>query len=406
MNTRVIAQPRIAPRQAPWRARLLLQQLDKLTGGLLLLELPDGSQRACGHGQPQVTLQVRDWAAFGRILASGDIGLAEAYRDGQIDCDDWTALIRLAIANRAQLEAAINGNWLGKLAYRLRHLFNANTRSGSRRNISAHYDLGNAFYRLWLDETMTYSSACFDGDLSLDLAQAQRRKYLRLLDGLQARPGQSVLEIGCGWGGLAETAARAGLRVQGLTLSTEQLAYAQERLRAAGLDKLAQCSLTDYRDLPASARFDHIVSIEMFEAVGERYWPTYFTTLKRHLSREGRAALQVITIDESLFDDYRRGTDFIQQYIFPGGMLPSRTAFEAQARDAGLRVVERRDFGIDYAETLLRWRQDFEAHLDAIREQGYDEGFIRLWRFYLCYCEAGFRAGSIGVSHWWLEHAG
>ncbi|WP_028455403.1 SAM-dependent methyltransferase [Chitinilyticum litopenaei] len=406
MNTRVLDRPSTAKPRAPgWRSRLLLAQLERLQGGLLLLDLPDGSQRACGHGQPQVTLRVHDWAVFERVLASGDIGLAEAYRDGLCDCDDWVALIGLAIANRAALQQAIDGNWLGKLAYRLRHAFNANTRKGSRRNIAAHYDLGNAFYRLWLDDTMTYSSAAFDGDATQDLAQAQRRKYLRLLEGLNARPGQHILEIGCGWGGLAETAARAGLRVHGLTLSTEQLAYASERLANAGLARLAQCSLTDYRDLPPAARYDHIVSIEMFEAVGERYWPTYFATLKRHLSREGRAALQVITIADEQFEQYRRGTDFIQQYIFPGGMLPSRSVFEAQAARAGLKVVERRDFGIDYAITLERWRHAFEAKLEAIREQGYDEAFIRLWRFYLCYCEAGFRAGSIGVSHWWLEHA-
>lgn len=382
--------------QVPAKSRLLLRLLDKLQFGRLHLIGPDGHGHWFGHeSQPVVEITLHDWRVLDRIIRNGDIGLAEAYRQGQVEVSDLTGLMRLALQNQQVLERAIHGHWLGRLLYRLRHLLNANTRAGSRRNIHAHYDIGNDFYRLWLDPSMTYSSAWFDGDLKQSLQQAQQAKYQRILDQLDARPGETVLEIGCGWGGFAQLAAERGLKVKGITLSTEQLDYARQRMAAAGLSDSVELSLTDYRDL--TGQFDHIVSIEMLEAVGERWWPGYFQQVARCLKPGGRAVIQTITIADERFEQYRRGTDFIQQYIFPGGMLPCDRVLRQQAASAGLDLQQNTTFGIDYAETLLRWRESFEAVLPQVRQQGFDEAFIRLWRFYLCYCEAAFRESATDV---------
>jgi cyclopropane-fatty-acyl-phospholipid synthase len=278
---------------------------------------------------------------------------------------------------------------------RLRFWLQSNSRAQARKNISYHYDLGNEFYRLWLDDTMTYSSAIFEsGQESLE--KAQIRKYETMVDQMGAQPGDHVLEIGCGWGGFAEMAVAQGLAVTGLTLSPAQLAWAQQRVPEADL------RLQDYRD--TTERFDHVVSIEMFEAVGERFWPGYFKTVARALKPGGRAVIQSITIRDDLFASYRKGTDFIQQYIFPGGMLPSRRAFRAAAARQGLAVRHEYAFGLDYARTLAEWRHAFEAHWPAIAAQGFDETFRRLWRMYLCYCEAGFLAGNVDVVQFELTH--
>ncbi len=374
----------------------VLQLLAGLRHGQLEIQLPDGRRATFGEGKPAQLLQVNDEAFFSRILARGDVGLAEAYLDGLWDAPDITGLLQLLAANRAVLRRAVYGSWRPLLAARLRHWFNRNSRIGSRRNIMAHYDLGNAFYRLWLDETMSYSSALYRPGDDGSLASAQRAKYQRILQRLQASPGQSVLEIGCGWGGFAEMAVQTGLTVTGLTLSPAQLAWAQHRVPEADL------RLQDYRDL--KQRFDHIVSIEMFEAVGEQWWPTYFSVLAKSLAREGRAVVQSITIADELFADYRKGTDFIQQYIFPGGMLPSRAAFRQAAARQGLIVRQEYAFGHDYAHTLAEWRRAFEARWPEISALGFDETFRRLWRLYLCYCEAGFRAGNIDVVQFELTH--
>jgi cyclopropane-fatty-acyl-phospholipid synthase len=294
----------------------------------------------------------------------------------------------------------IYGTWWGNLLYRVKHFFNRNSRAGSRKNIHAHYDIGNAFYRLWLDPSMTYSSALFSDPLHT-LKNAQDAKYRRLLDELQLQENQRVLEIGCGWGGFAEMAARDGMQVTGLTLSTEQLEFARNRLAAAGLSGSAELRLQDYRD--ADGEFDAIASIEMFEAVGEAYWSDYFSTIARRLKSGGRACIQTIVIADDLFERYRSGTDFIQQYIFPGGMLPSPGAFRKQAEKQGLRIVNALAFGQDYARTLQQWRLAFKAQFPAVRNQGFDEQFIRTWEFYLAYCEAGFRAHSLDVYQFTLE---
>lgn len=384
----------------PAAGRALLALLSKLRHGSLKLITPDGETLWFGalHAETDAELQLRDWRACGRILAGGDIGFAEAYRDGWLDSPDLTALLRLALRNEDALQLGRLGRWAARCWHKLRHLARANSRRGSRRNIHAHYDIGNDFYRLWLDPGWTYSSAWFAGDYSLPLADAQARKYQRICEQLRLRPGMRVLEIGCGWGGFAEHAARLGVAVHGITISDAQLDFARRRLANEPLVRLEH---RDYRDL--SGQYDAIVSIEMFEAVGERYWRGYFDTLRRCLKPGGQALAQSITIEESRFDAYRAGADFIQTFIFPGGMLPSRERFQRAAQQNGLACSNRLDFGADYAETLRRWRDAFEANLAAIRAQGFDEAFIRLWRLYLCYCEAGFDEGRIGVSQFLLE---
>jgi cyclopropane-fatty-acyl-phospholipid synthase len=288
----------------------------------------------------------------------------------------------------------------------MRHLFNRNSRAGSKRNIHAHYDLGNSFYRLWLDDTMTYSSAWFNGDTGQTTAAAQQAKMRRALSECHVTPASHVLEIGCGWGGLAECAAHDfGARVTGITLSAEQLAFGQQRLAKAGLAERATLRFQDYRDID-DGPFDAIVSIEMFEAVGRQYWASYFKTVHDQLKPGGRACIQSITIDESLFDRYVTGTDFIQQYIFPGGLLPSPAAFRAEAAKAGLTVERELRFGRDYAETLRRWRQDFLHQDTQVRGLGFDTRFMRTWEFYLAYCEAAFASGNTDVVQFTLRRPG
>lgn len=376
--------------------RLVFELLEKLQGGLLEIRLPGGDCRLFGDGEHGVTLHVHDEAMFGQVLAKGDIGLTEAYLDGQWDSPDITGLMTLLAANREQLKKAVYGSWRNLLAARIRHWLNNNSRSGSKRNIMAHYDLGNDFYRLWLDPSMSYSAAIYRQADDGSLETAQHAKYRRILNCLSAEPGQTVLEIGCGWGGFADMAVQHGLKTTGVTLSPAQLEWAQKRVPAADL------RLQDYRDL--DEQFDHVVSIEMFEAVGERWWPTYFKTLAKSLKPGGKAVVQSITIRDDIFPEYRRSTDFIQQYIFPGGMLPSRAAFRAAAAKQGLVVREEFAFGRDYARTLAEWRHAFEARWPDIQKLGFDEPFRRLWRMYLCYCEAGFLAGNIDVVQFELAH--
>ncbi len=393
-----------AARALPASAKVILALLDRLQHGALRLTLPDGAVLHFGDASVPVTLELKSWDMFSAALRSGDIGFAESYIDGSWSTDNLTGLIALLVRNRASIESAVYGSWWGRLAYRIKHLLNRNSKSGSRKNIHAHYDIGNAFYQLWLDPSMTYSSALFTAAAGSDLQRAQEAKYRRILDQLALAPGAAVLEIGCGWGGFAEMAARdMHAHVTGLTLSTEQLAYAQARMERAGLASQADLRLCDYRD--CDGQFDAIASIEMFEAVGESYWPSYFECLARNLKPGGRACIQTIVIADGLFERYRKSTDFIQQYIFPGGMLPSPAVFERMAFEHGLTVTDQFCFGIDYADTLAAWRDAFHARLPEVRAQGFDERFVRTWEFYLCYCEAAFRERNTDVMHFTLTRA-
>ncbi len=386
----------------PSHVRLILKLLAQLKHGALHLELPDGKSAHFGDDSYPITLRLHDWSICDAVLKSGDIGFAETYIDGRWTTDNLSGLIELLIRNRQQVESLIYGKWWGKLFYRLRHVFNRNSRTGSRKNIHAHYDIGNDIYRLWLDSSMTYSSALFSNGDAGSLQDGQIAKYRRILKQLNLAPGAQVLEIGCGWGGFAETAAKeAGAQVRGLTLSSEQLQFAQKRMVDAGLAAQADLQLMDYRD--SHGQYDAIASIEMFEAVGEAYWATYFDCIARNLKQGGRACIQTIVIADELFNRYRKETDFIQQYIFPGGMLPSPSEFRRQAQKKGLRVVDEFSFGLDYARTLVEWRNAFRNNLPQVRAQGFDERFLHTWEFYLSYSEAGFRAGSVSVMHFTLE---
>jgi cyclopropane-fatty-acyl-phospholipid synthase len=393
---------------APPSARLVLKLMEKMSEGSLTVTVPSGSTLRFGRGEPHADIVLSNWNVCDAALKNGDIGFGETYIAGDWGTSNLSALMHVMVANRNAIEAVIYGKWWGKIFYRLRHLLHRNTRVGSRKNIHAHYDIGNPFYQLWLDGTMTYSSALYSaladpGDDVEQMADAQRAKYRRILECLGARPGQRLLEIGCGWGGFAEVAAETGLHVTGITLSTEQLAYARERLARAGLDMRAELRLEDYRD--TSEQFDLIASIEMFEAVGEKYWPSYFETLKRRLKPGGRAVIQTITIADELFPAYRKSSDFIQQYIFPGGMLPTPAIFRDYARRAGLTVTDAFAFGQDYARTLHAWLRSFYSHEREIRDQGFDTPFVRTWAFYLAYCEAAFRHANTDVIQFTLEHA-
>jgi cyclopropane-fatty-acyl-phospholipid synthase len=344
---------------------------------------------------PDGRLIVRDFRFVSRVLASADIGFGEGYMAGEWDTPDLSALLEAFTLNFDRLEALVQGNPVVRVVDGLAHRLNRNTRRGARRNIHAHYDLGNAFYSRWLDPSMTYSSARFERP-GQPLGEAQHHKYETLARAIGLERGRRVLEIGCGWGGFAEFAAREiGARVTAVTISPAQHEFTRRRLFEQGLAEMAEVKLMDYRDV--EGRFDHVASIEMFEAVGEAYWPAYFAKVRDVLSPGGRAGLQIITIRDELFRGYRQRSDFLRKYIFPGGMLPSEGRLREEVDRAGLewRAIVR--FGQNYADTLSQWASSFESAWDEIRKLGFDERFRRLWRFYLSYCEAGFRAERTNV---------
>lgn len=387
----------------PTTAHFFLRMLEKIRFGNLHLITPTNEVFKFGdQDQAQaIVLHIHDWRACRKILRGGDIGFAESFEAGWITTNDLTALLRLAIRNEVALDQAIFGGKLMGLWYKLKHLLRPNTRKGSRKNIHAHYDIGNSFYKLWLDSSWTYSSAIFFGDMTISLQEAQFRKYQRIIDVLELKTGDQILEIGCGWGGFAEHAAKLGIYVHGITISPSQLEVAQQRITQNGLDNLVNLQLCDYRDL--QGQYDAIVSIEMFEAVGEEFWPPYFQTLQQRLKPNGKAIVQTITIEDIRFERYRRGTDFIQQYIFPGGMLPSPQRFVGLANKHHLKVLDQFAFGKDYAETLRRWNNDFEDRKENITRLGFDNGFQRIWQLYFAYCEAGFEEGRTDVIQFTLQ---
>ena len=426
------------PDGAPGAARTALKMLLRLKHGTLTVKLPDGSMQRFGSGgAPLASLHLHNWRPCGAALRSGDIGFAESYIAGDWTTPHLTDLLALLIVNRKEVEDAIYGSWLGRLAYRLKHLLNRNTRANSQKNIHAHYDLGNAFYALWLDPTMNYSSAIFASP-DTTMHEGQQAKVRRALTMAQVRPGDRVLEIGCGWGALAEMATTEfDASLVGVTLSTEQLDWARQRMARLGIpasnqqgprNRLSRAAgaaapsggsavhevtsvgadlrLQDYRDIGKTTPdqpFDAICSIEMVEAVGREYWPEYFRTVARLLKPGGHACIQSIVIADELFERYVGSTDFIQQYIFPGGCLPCPREFRAQAGAAGFDVVDEFSFGQDYARTLSLWRADFLAQEARVLQLGFDKRFMRIWEFYLAYCEAAFAQANTSVMQFTLR---
>jgi cyclopropane-fatty-acyl-phospholipid synthase len=386
----------VAGLNAPASAKAVLLALLQLKGGAARVTLPNGRVLMFGDGAgPSVDFQIRSYRFARRVLTSGDIGFAEGYMAGEWESADLASLLTLLASNIERFTRLLEGRTIGKALNWIRHLSNANTKRGARRNILAHYDLGNRFYAAWLDASMTYSAARFDARVS-DLEAAQRAKYSALAKHLDLKPSDHVLEIGCGWGGFAEFAAREyGARVTGITLSDEQLAYARARMERAGLSERVEIRRQDYRDV--EGQFDKVASIEMFEAVGEKYWPAYFAKIADVLKPGGKAGLQIITIKDELFEKYRKRADFIQRYVFPGGMLASIDRLKEETAKAGLAWRQVEAFGQSYADTLAEWARRFTAKWSDIRAMGFDERFKQLWLFYLSYCEAGFRTGRTDV---------
>jgi len=382
----------------PAHAKLLLRVMQNIEFGSLAFTCPEGiiTTFQGKHDGPHADVRFADWGVAGEIIKSAEIGLAECYRDNRLFTGNLTAFLTLCALNAQALENVFYGNPLVSLFFRIKHLFRMNSRRGSKKNISAHYDLSNDFYSAWLDETMTYSAALFSGNYALTLSEAQTAKYERILQQLNPKAGETILEIGCGWGGFAEHAAKTrGVNIHGITLSKEQLAFASTRIANLGLSDKVTLEFIDYRDV--TSNYDYIVSIEMFEAVGERYWPTYFQALHERLKPNGRAIIQAITIDEKAFVRYRATSDFIREFIFPGGMLAPVARFIQDAGKAGLLAGTPHLFGLDYAHTLKLWHEQINAQGGKFKHGKFDDKFLQIWRFYLSYCEAGFLAKRTDV---------
>lgn len=383
-------------RDLPKPARLAFGFAARLKRGTLDVTLPDGREVRFGGVEPgpAAAMTVRDYGFAWRLINGGDVGIAEAYLRGEWDTPDLTQFLYIFCVNHDMIQSMLGNKPMMRAVQLVRHWLNRNTKAQARRNIFAHYDIGNRFYSAWLDRSMTYSSALFDG--TDDLAAAQEMKYRRLAEAIHLQSGNTVLEIGCGWGGFAEFAARHyDAKVVGLTISTEQRDYAKKRIFEAGLNEKVEIRFQDYRD--EQGVYDRIASIEMIEAVGEKFWPRYFAQLRDRLVTGGYAGIQAITIQDKFFATYRREVDFIQRYIFPGGMLPSPAVLKALGDKFGIPVIRERVFGEDYARTLATWRDNFRTAWPNLTSLGFDERFRRTWEYYLAYCEAGFRSGNIDV---------
>jgi len=376
---------------------VLFDAFEKVSNGHLTIVTPDKSRMDFGPSQSNLNAnwKLHDWNVLSESLARGEIGFAETYIEQQWDSDDLAGLVTFMLLNSETLEQYFHGKPWYWLWLKLMHWMKPNSLSNSKRNVQVHYDLGNDFYALWLDSSMTYSCGLFEGNPNRTLEEAQAAKYERILSKLNAKPDAHILEIGCGWGGFAAAAARKGVRVTGITLSTQQADYARQKLAQEGLDTLASIDLRDYRQMVG--KFDHIVSIGMFEHVGERYWPIYFSMIRNLLKPGGKAMVQTITLDDQLFEKLGNTTGFIEKYIFPGGMLPSKKRFRQEAEKAGLNCKEFFAFGKDYARTLNCWLERFEAKLPEVKALGYDERFIRIWKFYLSSCIASFASERTDV---------
>ena len=373
---------------------LFLELASNIKRGVLTIITPEGKYlKFSGEKEgEEVSLKINDWRFCEYIFLKGDIGLGESYIAGYWDCKDISKLIKIGVANYSELERVIKGSILKIFFFRIRHILNRNSKKGSKENIFAHYDIGNDFFKLWLDPSMTYSSAMFE-NFNEELLFAQENKYEKILKNLKLKDGDHILEIGCGWGGFMEYAARKGIKVTGVTISEEQYYFARQRLKNFG--KLSDVKLQDYREIRGS--YDHIVSIEMFEALGEGYWKKFFKILHSLLRPGGKMIIQSITINNKDFSSYRRCSDFIQQYIFPGGMLPSPEIFISTAVKQGFDYLSNIEFGKDYGITLRKWEENFSNVLNKVKDLGFDENFIRTWRFYLKYCQGGFESKKISV---------
>lgn len=387
-----------------WRHKLISRVFASVKYGNLVVRLDNKTEVLISGSEvgpaADISFHNLSRSLFG-IWLKGDIGFAESYMAGQWDSTDLAQLMYFLSINLEALSKLDERSWLNNFMASVAHKLNNNSLSGSKKNIAAHYDLGNNFYSRWLDKSMTYSSAIFDQ--SYELEKAQYRKYERIFEQLDAAPGDHILEIGCGWGGFAEYAAKHGCYVTGITLSREQLSYAQNRINSAGLADRVQLEIRDYRHL--EKQYDHIVSIEMIEAVGKEYWEGYFQTLKKCLKPGGDICIQSITIDESMYDDYEKNPGgFIQRYIFPGGMLPTKTHLKNLGLQQQLETIDTLAFGEDYATTLAAWHECFNREENWLEEHGYDERFRRMWRYYLAFCEGGFRDGRIDVVQWHYRH--
>lgn len=406
MNTRFFSKNNFQKKSAiPPIGRMFLAALKTMRGGEVTVITPEQERFVFTSEAPSLstTFILHDWSVIRHLLTRGDVGFAEDYIEGLWETDNLPALLTLATHNIDRLESFFHGRLRHRMWVAFKHWLNRNHKDNSKKNIRAHYDVGNDFYALWLDKTMTYSSALFADAPTLSLEEAQAAKYRRILERLGAQAGEHILEIGCGWGGFAEAAARQGIQVTGITLSHEQESFARARMEKAGLADKVDIRLMDYRDVEGV--FDHIVSIEMFEAVGRRYWPVYFDLIRQRLKHGGKVLIQTITIDDAVFEDYASRSDFIQQYTFPGGMLASETVFIKEVENAGLVVKDAYRFGPDYARTLEHWLVAFERAVPAIKAMGYADNFIRQWKFYLSYCIAGFSTGRTNVLQVELTHA-
>lgn len=383
------------------KARIFLKLLKNTKGGSLSLTLPDGKVEHFGDGPTDINLRINQWSVIDDLLDKGDLGLAEAIIEGSLEVDNVVGLVEWACRNDEAMERMIHGTWYGTMAARLRRFLTENSRRGAKKNIMAHYDLGNDFYRLWLDQSMTYSSAIYS-DKQTSLEQAQLAKYDRIIDQLGIKSSDHVLEIGCGWGGFFSRAVeRTGCKVTAVMNSPAQAQHNRDLIARRGFADHVDLRQVDYRDI--EGRYDKIVSIEMIEAVGEKYWGSFFDKVSSSLKTGGQSLIQSITIQDHLFDSYRSKTDFIQRYVFPGGMLLSPKVFEDYGAQRDLRVAKPFEFGISYAETLQEWRKNFEQVEKTVLDMGFDDKFMRMWKLYLSYCEGAFRAERINVGHYLLE---
>jgi len=387
----------LASLSAALHERVLGAMLRRAEHGLIRIAGPDGThyEQRGPHDGPVAALSIRHWRALRRLIFGGALGFAESYLDGEWDTPELASVLRYGAVNLDTEADSLPGSPWSRLMARLAHLAQPNTKTGAKRNIQRHYDLGNEFYRRWLDSTMTYSAAIFETPAD-ELAKAQVNKFRRIAGLLDLKPDHQLLEIGCGWGGFARWAAKEiGCRITAITISPAQHDFALQGVQSEGLGERVTVRQQDYRDV--TGRFDRIASIEMFEAVGERYWPVFFNQIFDRLKPGGVAALQIITIADEIFNSYRRKVDFIQRYVFPGGMLPSLAALRRQAKNAGLEWRADSGFGAHYALTLAQWRHRFEAVWPELRQLGFDERFRRMWNYYLAYCEVGFSLGRIDL---------